>query len=84
MLVGTGGGRCARSEDVWLYGAVQSKSVEGRFQGGIYRSRDGGESWEWAMVTDLSTDTRQADQWAFGPVARFHYLLTTDARPAMM
>lgn len=76
------GGSNSGADVVWLYCAIRSRTVEGRFQGGIYRSRDRGESWEWAMGSGLNTDTRQADQWAYGPVAQYNYLLTTDARPA--
>lgn len=66
---------------VILYCAIRSKEVEGAFQGGIYRSIDRGETWQPAMGAGLNTETKQADQWAYGPIAQYNYLLATDARP---
>jgi len=66
---------------VVLYCAIPSKEVEGVFQGGIYRSRDRGETWQPAMGSGLNTETKQADPWAYGPIAQYNHLLTTDARP---
>lgn len=64
-----------------LYCAIRSKEVDGAFQGGIYRSRDRGDTWTQAMGPGLNTETTQADQWAYGPIAQYNNLLTTDARP---
>lgn len=75
------GGSDAASGLVMLYAAVPSQAVDGAFQGGIYRSRDRGETWEWAMGSGLNTETTRADQWAYGAVAQYKELLTTDARP---
>jgi len=33
------------------------------------------------MGSGLNTETKQADQWAYGPIAQYNYLLTTDVRP---
>lgn len=75
------GGSDPASGVVMLYCAVPSHAVNGAFQGGIYRSRDRGETWVWAMGSGLNTETTQADQWAYGPIAQYDALLTTDARP---
>lgn len=66
---------------VILYCAIPSKEIEGAFQGGIYRSIDRGETWQPAMGSGLNTETKQADQWAYGPIAQYNCLLTTDAQP---
>ena len=66
---------------VMLYCAIRSKEVNGAFQGGIYRSRDRGETWQWAMGSGLNTDTARLIQWAHGAIAQYHQLLTTDAQP---
>lgn len=75
------GGSDQVSGVVMLYCAVPSHAVNGVFQGGIYRSRDRGETWEWAMGPGLNIETTQADQWAYGAVAQYNDLLATHARP---
>ena len=64
-----------------LYCAVPSWIADGVFQGGIYRSRDGGETWQSAMGQGINTETKKADAWAYGEVAQYSQLLTTDAKP---
>ena len=64
-----------------LYCTVPSKLENGVLQGGVYHSRDGGESWQRAMGPGINLDTTQSDQWAYGPVAQYRQILTTDARP---
>jgi photosystem II stability/assembly factor-like uncharacterized protein len=66
---------------VVLYCAIRSKEVNGTFQGGLYRSRDRGETWQPAMGSGLNTDTTPADQWAHGAISQYRQLLTTDAQP---
>jgi len=75
------GGSDASTGAVMLYCAVQSKEVEGAFRGGIYRSRDRGDTWEWAIGSGLNTETTKADQWAYGSIAQYNQLLATDAKP---
>lgn len=75
------GGSDAASSVVMLYCAVRSKEVDGAFSGGIYRSRDLGETWQPAMGDGLNTETKKADQWAYGPIAQYNYLLANDAKP---
>lgn len=64
-----------------LYCTVPSKLEDGVLRGGVYRSRDGGESWQRAMGTGINLDTTTADQWAYGPIAQYRQILTTDAKP---
>ncbi len=64
-----------------LYCTVTSKLENGVLSGGVYRSRDGGESWQRAMGPGINLDTTQADQWSYGPIAQYRHILTTDARP---
>ena len=40
-------------------------------------ARPGNRRW----AAGLNTDTKQADQWAYGPIAQYHQLLATDAKP---
>ena len=65
-----------------LYCTVRSKEENGAFKGGVYRSRDRGETWEPAMGQGLNTETRSADQYAYGPISQYQQILDPDARPA--
>jgi photosystem II stability/assembly factor-like uncharacterized protein len=51
------GGRIGDGKAV-LYCTVPSKSVKGRFDGGIYKSVDGGATWQSAMGVGLNTQMR--------------------------
>lgn len=64
-----------------LYCTVASKLESGLLQGGVYRSLDGGDSWQRTMGRGINLDTTQADQWSYGPIAQYRHILTTDARP---
>ncbi|MGA2866101.1 MAG: hypothetical protein ABSF95_16635 [Verrucomicrobiota bacterium] len=75
------GGSEAEGKVVMLYCAVRSKEQNGEFRGGVYRSRDRGETWERAMGRGLNTETKVADQWAYGPISQYQQLLATDAKP---
>ncbi len=75
------GGANTESQTVMVYCTVTSRAEDGNFRGGVYRSRDRGETWEPAMGKGLNKETQAADQWAFGPIAQYNQILTTDARP---
>jgi photosystem II stability/assembly factor-like uncharacterized protein len=64
-----------------LYCTVTSKLENGVLQGGVFRSLDGGESWQRAMGQGINVDTTSADQWSFGPIAQYSHILTADAQP---
>jgi photosystem II stability/assembly factor-like uncharacterized protein len=64
-----------------LYCTVTSKLENGVLRGGVYRSRDRGETWQSAMGRGINIDTAKADQWAYGPIAQYKQVLTTDAKP---
>ena len=80
-IQGFAGASSAADRRVMLYCSVRSKVQNGALGGGIYRSRDRGETWERAMGRGINTETTQADQWAYGPVAQYHQLLAADAKP---
>ncbi len=80
-LQGFSGGSSAVSDRVVLYCTVPSRQENGVLIGGIYRSVDRGESWQSAMGEGINTDTQTADQWAYGPIAQYRQVLTTDANP---
>jgi photosystem II stability/assembly factor-like uncharacterized protein len=64
-----------------LYCTVTSTLENGVRRGGVYRSRDGGQTWQTAMGRGINVDTATADRWSFGPVAQYQQVLTTNARP---
>jgi photosystem II stability/assembly factor-like uncharacterized protein len=80
-IQGFAGGSDAVKKLELLYCSIRSKEENGVFQGGVYRSLDRGETWESAMGQGLNTETKQADQWAYGPIAQYHQLLVSDAQP---
>ncbi|MGA1236933.1 MAG: WD40/YVTN/BNR-like repeat-containing protein [Limisphaerales bacterium] len=80
-VIAFGGASVAGSDTIMLYCSVPSEVIDGEFSGGIYRSRDRGLRWEWAMARELNTDTQRADQWAYGEVSHYRYVLTADAAP---
>ena len=72
---GTSGGKSR------LYCTVKSKTENGEFKGGVYRSEDGGETWQPGMGSGLNTETSKADEWAYGAISQYEQILTTDAKP---
>lgn len=78
---GFAGGSNARDKLVMLYCAVPSKQLGGKLTGGIYSSRDRGQSWQSAMGRGINTETEKAGRWAYGPIAQYKQLLATDAKP---
>jgi len=80
-LQGFAAGSDAATGVIMLYCSVRSEAQNGVFRGGIYRSRDRGQTWEWAMGRGLNLETSKADQWAYGSIAQYKDLLAADAKP---
>ena len=78
---GFAGGSNEDDNLVMLYCTVKSREENGAFQGGVYRSRDRGETWQSAMGRGINVETEKADQWAYGSIAQYKQVLTTDRRP---
>ena len=81
QIQGFAGGSSAADKLVVLYCSIESRDENGTFKGGVYRSRNRGESWASAMGTGLNTETKKADEWSYGSISQYHQLLTTDAKP---
>lgn len=80
-IQGFAGGSNDDDNLVMLYCTVKSREEGGAFQGGVYRSRDRGETWQSAMGWGINRETEKADQWAYGSIAQYKQVLTTDRRP---
>lgn len=78
---GFAGASNAASGVVMLYASIPSTLEQGKLGGGIYRSRDRGETWERAMGRGINQETKKADEWAFGSIAEYVHLLAADAKP---
>ncbi len=80
-IQGFAGGSNAEANLVLLYCTIKSKEESGAFKGGVYCSRDRGDTWQPAMGPGINTEIEKADQWAYGPVAQYRQLLATDRQP---
>ena len=80
-IQGFAGGSSPQDGLTMLYCTIRSRVDSGTFQGGVYRSRDRGETWQQAMGRGINTETQKADRWAYGPIAQYQQILTTDAKP---
>ncbi len=81
QIQGFAGGSDAPGNLVVLYCTIRSKEQNGTFEGGVYTSRDRGDTWESAMGQGLNTETKPADQYYYGPISQYEQILTTDAKP---
>ncbi|HUU03004.1 MAG TPA: hypothetical protein VM425_16340 [Myxococcota bacterium] len=75
------GGSDPASGRVMLYCTVPSRIEGGLFAGGVFRSADRGENWQWAMGQGINKDTQQYDQWAAGSIPTYTWVLTSDTAP---
>lgn len=64
-----------------LYAAVSCWLEEGKLAGGLYVSKDRGESWQRAMNPKIDVSTKRASRWARGDLPQYSHLLTNDADP---
>jgi photosystem II stability/assembly factor-like uncharacterized protein len=65
--------------EVVLYCSAESEVVDGQFLGGVYRSRDGGLTWQQAMGAGI--DTRARERWGRKFAPQYQFVLTTDVKP---
>lgn len=75
------GGADAKTGTVMLYCSVPSVIANGKFSGGVFRSRDRGDNWESAMQSGINTQTTKSDEYADGDIAQYPFVLTTNAKP---
>jgi photosystem II stability/assembly factor-like uncharacterized protein len=80
-IVAFAGGSRRRDGTCALYCSVEAREVDGRIEGGIYRSDDRGATWARAMGPgiDLRVD---AEEGRVKRPAQYEFILTTDVDPA--
>ncbi len=75
------GGSNQKSKTTLLYAAVPSVVKDGALGGGLYVSKDKGDSWQSAMGDGLNKETKPFDDWAASKVVQYEHVATSDARP---
>ncbi len=80
-LLAFAGGFDAKGRTGMLYVSVPARNEGGRHAGGVFASRDAGETWASAMGEGINRDVKAADAWSMGEVAQYPRLLATHARP---
>jgi photosystem II stability/assembly factor-like uncharacterized protein len=80
-LRGFCGGRDEKTGRTALYCTLASKLVDGKLTGGIYRSLDGGESWQSAMNRGLNLDIGKQDPYGFDELPQYHHIAMAQTHP---
>jgi len=80
-IQGFAGGSDSKTGVTMLYCTVPSTDENGIFRGGVYRSRDRGQTWQSTMGPGINTSIGKKDQWSYGSIAQYRQVLTTDAAP---
>jgi photosystem II stability/assembly factor-like uncharacterized protein len=81
QIQGFAGGSNLKDDTIMLYSTINSKYEGDTFKGGVYSSRDRGETWQQTMGRGINTETTKADRWAYGSIAQYRQILTTDKNP---
>ncbi len=73
-LTGFCGGTERATGKTVIFTTIRSAKVEGKFGGGIYRSEDLGESWQWVMREGKGLNTRlgKVDEYGSGDQAQYY------------
>ena len=78
-LNGFAGG--SNSKGTVLYVTTPCTLVEGKLTGGIFRSRDRGETWESCMHPALNVSTKRQSDFARDPLPQYQRIVCPDLRP---
>jgi photosystem II stability/assembly factor-like uncharacterized protein len=71
----------SNDKETILYAAVECSAKGGALAGGIYRSKDKGETWERVMNPKINTDTKKRDEYGGGDVPQYKFLAAADKNP---
>lgn len=78
-LTGFAGG--SNAKDTVLYAAVPCWLEDGQLAGGVYVSKDGGESWQRAMNPKINVQTQRSSPWAAGDIPQYRLFVANDVDP---
>lgn len=73
------GGSNAESGELVLYCSLETDLEDDRFVGGVYRSLDGGATWEPAMGEGIDSEARKV--WGHMRTPEYPFIVTTNERP---
>ncbi|OGG45425.1 MAG: hypothetical protein A3F84_06355 [Candidatus Handelsmanbacteria bacterium RIFCSPLOWO2_12_FULL_64_10] len=60
---------------------IPSRAVDGRFAGGVFRSLNGGESWQSAMGEGINIRLGKVDEYGDGDIAQYYLAATAQRTP---
>jgi photosystem II stability/assembly factor-like uncharacterized protein len=75
------GGSNAKTKAAIMYCVVPGKASGGKYEGGVFKSTDRGDTWTSVMGGGINVDTKAYDEWAQGSVAQYSWVLTNDIDP---
>ena len=64
-----------------LYVSVPCELKEGKLVGGVFRSKDRGETWERCMNARLNVETRRTSEYAPGDLPAYKWIACADKQP---
>jgi len=64
-----------------LYAAVPCELKDGKLAGGMFRSRDKGETWQRCMNAKINQETKKSSEWAAGDLPQYSWLAACDKMP---
>lgn len=64
-----------------LYAAVPCWLEDNALAGGVYVSKDAGQSWQGVMNPGINTQTKRTSEWAAGDLPQYRFLVANDADP---
>jgi len=80
-LRGFCGGSDPKTGQVALYCTLPGKAVEGRLVGGVYRSRDRGNSWQSAMGKGINAEIGKKDEYGIDEVPQYECIAMARTHP---
>ncbi|MGD0093111.1 MAG: hypothetical protein ABSE73_24630 [Planctomycetota bacterium] len=64
-----------------LYAAVPCVLKDGKLTGGMYRSKDKGETWQRCMNAKINQETKRSSEWAAGDLPQYTWVAAGDKMP---
>ena len=78
-LAGFAGG--SNAKETMLYAAVSCELKDGKLTGGMFCSRDRGETWENCMTEGINRETKKGDEFGIGELPQYGWMACADKMP---